>query len=376
VNLNTTSTRRANAIAYDVREKGRPKREGNPLTGKIVTDKNGGTIMIPGSLKSVKAIGWYIEEYGIAQISMNLTNISVTPVHIAFDEVCRKAETRGVRVTGSELVGLIPLKSLLDAGRYYLDKQQLSSGVSDDELIKIAIRSMGLNDIHHFNPEEKVIEFVMADKKKKRLVDLSLEAFMNETASDSPAPGGGSVSSYMGALGTSLGTMVANLSAHKKGWDERWKEFSDWAVTGKEIQNKLLNLVDEDTEAFNKIMEAFSLPKKSDEEKNSRDSAIQEATKNATLVPLKVMETAFGAFGLINEMVEKGNPNSISDAGVGALGLRACIKGAFLNVKINASGLKDKEFVKSVIEKGTEIESKAETAEQEILKFISDKMGI
>ena len=373
VNLNTTSTRRANAIAYDVREKGRPKREGNPLTGKIATDENGETIMIPGTLKSVKAIGWYIEEYGIAQISMNLTNISVTPVHIAFDEVFRKADARGVRVTGSELVGLIPLKSLLDAGRYFLDKQQLSSGVSDDELIKIAIKSMGLNDIHHFKPEEKVIEFVMADNKNK-LIDLSLKAFMNETASDSPAPGGGSVSAYMGTLGTSLGTMVANLSAHKKGWEDRWKEFSDWAVTGKEIQNKLLNLVDEDTEAFNRIMEAFSLPKKSDEERKSRESAVQEATKNATLVPLRVMETAFSAFGLIKAMVEHGNPNSISDAGVGAIATRACIRGAYLNVKINASGLKDKDFVSSVIERGAEIESNTETAEMEILKIINAKI--
>lgn len=375
VNLNTISPRRANAIAYDVREKGRPKREGNPLTGKIVTDEKGETVMIPGTLKSVKAIGWYIEEYGIAQISMNLTNISVTPVHIAFDEVCRKADDRGVRVTGSELVGLIPLKSLLDAGRYYLDKQKMSLGVSDEELIKIAIKSMGLNDIHHFNPEEKIIEFVMDDKKKDKLIDLSLKAFMNETASDSSAPGGGSVSAYMGALGSSLGTMVANLSAHKKGWEDRWKEFSNWAVTGKEIQNKLLNMVDEDTEAFNKIMEAFSFPKKSDEERRSRETAIQEATKNATLVPLKVMETSFSVFGLIKAMVEHGNPNSVSDAGVGALATRACIKGAFLNVKINASGLKDKDFVKSVIERGAEIESKTESAEMEILKLINDKMG-
>ena len=376
VNLNTPSTQRANAIAYDVREKGRPKREGNPLTGKIVTDERGETIMIPGTLKSVKAIGWYIEEYGITQISMNLTNISVTPVHIAFNEVCRKADARGVRVTGSELVGLIPLKSLLDAGRYYLEKQKMSLGVSDEELIKIAIKSMGLNDIHNFNPEEKVIEFVMDDKKKNKLIDLSLKAFMNETASDSPAPGGGSVSAYMGALGSSLGTMVANLSAHKKGWEDRWKEFSNWAVTGKEIQNKLLNMVDEDTEAFNRIMKAFSLPKKSDEERRSRETAIQEATKAATLVPLKVMETSFSVFGLIKAMVEHGNPNSISDAGVGALATRACIKGAFLNVKINASGLNDKDFVKSVIERGAEIESKTETAEKEILEFINGKMGI
>ena len=312
-------------------------------------------------MKSVKAIGWYIEEYGIAQISMNLTNISVTPVHIAFDEVCRKADARGVRVTGSELVGLIPLKSLLDAGRYFLAKQQRSSGVSDDELIKIAIKSMGLNDIHQFKPEEKIIEFVMADKNKHKLIDMNLKAFMDETASDSPAPGGGSVSAYMGALGVALGTMVANLSSHKRGWDDRWKEFSDWAEKGKAIQNNLLQMVDEDTRAFNRIMEAFSLPKKSEEEKRLRETAIQEATKNAILVPLKVMETAFSGFELIREMVEKGNPNSISDAGVGALALRSCIKGAFLNVKINASGLDDKDFVTDVIARGEDLESKADS---------------
>jgi glutamate formiminotransferase/formiminotetrahydrofolate cyclodeaminase len=374
VNLNTTSTRRANAIAYDVREKGRPEREGDKVTGKIVKDENDEKVMIPGSLKSVKAIGWYIEEYGIAQISMNLTNISVTPVHIAFDEVCRKADARGVRVTGSELVGLIPLKSLLDAGRYFLARQQLSSGVSDDELIKIAIRSMGLNDIHQFKPEEKIIEFVMADISGHKLIDMNLKAFMDETASDSPAPGGGSVSSYMGALGVALGTMVANLSSHKRGWDDRWKEFSDWAEKGKVIQNNLLQMVDEDTTAFNRIIEAFSLPKKSEEEKKLRDIAIQEATKNATLVPLKVMETAYPGFEMISEMVSKGNPNSISDAGVGALALRTCIRGAFLNVKINASGLNDKDFVKDVIARGEVLESKAEEAEQEILKKINEKI--
>ena len=374
VNLNTTSTRRANAIAYDVREKGRPEREGDKVTGKIVKDENGEKVMIPGSLKSVKAIGWYIEEYGIAQISMNLTNISVTPVHIAFDEVCRKADARGVRVTGSELVGLIPLKSLLDAGRYFLARQQLSSGVSDDELIKIAIRSMGLNDIHQFKPEEKIIEFVMADISEHKLIDMNLKAFMDETASDSPAPGGGSVSAYIGALGVALGTMVANLSSHKRGWDDRWKEFSDWAEKGKVIQNNLLQMVDEDTTAFNRIIEAFSLPKKSEEEKKLRDIAIQEATKNATLVPLKVMETAYPGFEMISEMVSKGNPNSISDAGVGALALRTCIRGAFLNVKINASGLNDKDFVKDVIARGEVLESKAEEAEQEILKKINEKI--
>jgi len=370
VNLNTTSTRRANAIAYDVREKGRPAREGDPVTGKLKKDSNGEKVMIPGSLKSVKAIGWYIAEYGIAQISMNLTNIAVTPVHIAFDEVCRKADARGVRVTGSELVGLIPLRSLLDAGRYFLAKQERSSGVSDDELIRIAIRSMGLNDIHPFKPEEKIIELVMADKSEKKLVSLTMKEFMDETASESPAPGGGSVSAYMGVLGVALGTMVANLSSHKRGWDERWKEFSDWAEKGKVIQNSLLQLVDEDTQAFNKIMEAFSLPKKSEEEKKLREIAVQEATKNAILVPLRVMETAFSAFELVNEMIENGNPNSVSDAGVGALALRACIKGAFLNVRINASGLNDLDFVKSAIEKGEDLELKAEATEASILKKV------
>jgi glutamate formiminotransferase/formiminotetrahydrofolate cyclodeaminase len=376
VNLNTTSTRRANAIAYDVREKGRPARDGNPVTGKILKDGNGEKVMIPGSLKSVKAIGWYIEEYGIAQISMNLTNISVTPVHIAFDEVCRKADARGVRVTGSELVGLIPLKSMLDAGRYFLAKQERSAGVSDDELIRIAIKSMGLNDIHPFNPCEKIIEFVMAEKNIRKLIDMSLKTFMDETASESPAPGGGSVSAYLGAIGVALGTMVANLSSHKRGWDDQWKEFSDWAEKGKTIQNTLLQLVDEDTLAFNKIMESYSLPKKSEEEKKIRDSAIQEATKNAILVPLKVMETAFSAFTLISEMVEKGNPNSVSDAGVGALAIRSCIRGAFLNVKINASGLKDKVFVSEVLAKGEEIESRTVIEEDVILQNVNARIVI
>jgi len=307
---------------------------------------------------------------------MNLTDISVTPVHIAFDEVCRKADARGVRVTGSELVGLIPLKSLLDAGRYFLSKQHRSGGASDDELIKIAIRSMGLNDIHPFIPEEKVIEFVMANKSKPKLIDMNLKAFMDETASESPAPGGGSISAYMGALGVSLGTMVANLSSHKRGWDDRWKEFSDWAEKGKVIQNNLLQMVDEDTNVFNRLMEAFSLPKKSEEEKKLRDIAIQEATKNATLIPFKVMETAFSGFELINEMVEKGNPNSITDAGVGALALRSCIRGAFLNVKINSSGLYDKDFVNSIIARGEDLESKAIAAEEAILKFINAKIKI
>jgi glutamate formiminotransferase/formiminotetrahydrofolate cyclodeaminase len=370
VNLNTTSTRRANAIAYDVREKGRVKREGDLLTGKIVKDKNGDKVMIPGTLKSVKAIGWYINEYGIAQISMNLTNIAVTPVHIAFDEVCSKADSRGVRVTGSELVGLIPLKSLLDAGRYFLAKQQRSSGVSDSELIKIAVRSMGLNDIHPFKPDEKIIEFVMADNNRQALIDMSLKGFMDETASESTAPGGGSVSAYMGALGVALGTMVANLSAHKKGWDDRWHDFSVWAEKGKMIQNDLLHLVDEDTEAFRKIIDAFALPGKSDSDKQTRNAAIQDATKNATQIPFKVMEIALSGFALIRDMVESGNPNSITDAGVGALAIRSCIRGAFLNVKINAAGLTDKSYAAKMISGGNEILASALKEEEEILAIV------
>jgi glutamate formiminotransferase / formiminotetrahydrofolate cyclodeaminase len=377
VNLNTTSTRRANSIAYDVREKGRPKRDGDPVTGKIIKDQNGETVMIPGSLKSVKAIGWFIEEYGIAQISMNLTNISVTPVHIAFDEVRRKADERGVIVTGSELVGLIPLKSLLDAGRYFLAKQKRSLGVSDEELIKIAVRSMGLNDIHEFKPQEKIIEYVMAkNQKKDRLISMTLRSFMNETASESPAPGGGSISAYIGALGAALGSMVANLSSHKRGWDDKWEVFSGWAEKGKSIQNSLLNLVDEDTNAFNRIMEAFDLPKKSEEEKQFRTNAIQDATRNATLVPYNVMEIACSGFELIEEMMEKGNPNSITDAGVGALALRACVKGAFLNVKINASGLQDKDFVNDIIVRGEALEKKAELAESQIMRAINEKIKV
>ena len=358
VNLNTTSTRRANSIAFDVREKGRN-----------IKNENGEIINVPGTLKSVKAIGWYIEEYGIAQISMNLTNISITPVHIAFDEVCLKAEARGIRVTGSELVGLIPLKSILEAGRYFLARQQRSSGVSDEELIKIAVKSMGLSDIHKFNPEEKIIEYIMEEKdNRERLIAMSLYGFMNETASESPAPGGGSVSAYMGSLGVALGTMVANISSHKRGWDNRWKEFSDWAEKGKEIQNKLLQLVDEDTAAFNRILNAYNLPKKTAEEISVRKSSVQEATRNAIFVPFKVMETAFSGFELISEMVEKGNPNSVTDAAVGALAIRSCIRGAFLNVKINASGLEDKEFVKELLKKGQAFESEAFNAEEAILK--------
>ncbi len=361
INLNTTSTRRANAIAFDVREKGR-----------TVKNEKGEIITIPGTLKSVKAIGWFIKEYGIAQISMNLTNISVTPVHIAFDEVVRKADARGVRVTGSELVGLIPLRAILDAGRYFLEKQQRSTGVSDNELINIAVRSLGLNDIHSFKPEEKIIELVMKkDEKEELLTDLSLREYAELTASESPAPGGGSASAYLGALGTALGSMVANLSAHKKGWDDRWKEFSAWAEKGKKIRNELIHLVDEDTKGYSAIMDSWSLPKTSEEEKQIRKKSIAEATKTATLVPLKVMETAFGAYELISAMVEKGNPNSVTDAGVGALALRSCITGAYFNVLINVRGLEKSEFTQSVISKAEVIEEKSQAEAAGILRIVT-----
>ena len=360
INLNTTSARRANAIAFDVREKGR-----------IIRNERGNEISVPGTLKNVKAIGWYIEEYGMTQVSMNLTNISVTPVHIVFDEVCKKAEARGVRVTGSELVGLIPLKAMLDAGKYFLSKQQRSAGVSDDELIKIAVRSMGLDEIHKFNPEEKIIEYVMAkNESKERLIAMSLKGFMNVTASESPAPGGGSVSAYIGALGVALGTMVANLSSHKKGWDNRWKEFSDWAEKGKSIQSRLLELVDEDTLAFNKILQAYGLPKKSEEEKKIRNEAIQAATREAVLVPFRVMETALEGFEVIQAMVEKGNPNSITDAAVGAIAVHACIRGAFLNVRINVKGLEDRLFADEITRKGHVIENEAVNKEREIMEIV------
>lgn len=375
VNMNTTSIRRANAIAFDVREKGRPLREGNTVTGKAVTDENSNQVMIPGSLKCVKAIGWYLKEFGIAQISMNLTNISVTPVHLAFDEVCRKADARGIRVTGSELVGLIPLKAMLDAGRYFLAKQQRSAGVSDDELIKIAVKSMGLNELYQFIPEEKIIEYVMTKEDKNRLINMNLKSFMEITASETPAPGGGSVASYIGTLGVALGTMVANLSSHKRGWDDRWKEFSDWAEKGKNIQNRLLHFVDEDTEAFNKIIAAYALPKKAEEDKITRNNRIQEATKNATLIPFKVMETAFEGFELLREMVEKGNPSSVTDAAVGVLALRSCIRGAFLNVKINSMGLDDKAFTVDIIKKGREIELKAILEEEALIKLVDSMIS-
>jgi glutamate formiminotransferase/formiminotetrahydrofolate cyclodeaminase len=374
VNLNTTSTRRANAIAFDVREAGRVKREGNPVTGKIVTDENGNPVNIPGTLKSVKAIGWYIEEYGIAQISMNLTNINITPVHIAFDEVCRKATERGIRVTGSELVGLIPLKAMLDAGRYFLEKQNRSTGVSEKELIKIAVKSLGLDELGPFKPEERIIEYLLKDVNSGKLIKMDLTAFADETASESPAPGGGSISAYVGALGISLGTMVANLSSHKPGWDERWKEFSDWAEKGQKMKNELLSLVDEDTNAFNKIMSAFGLPKGNDEEKKARTESIQQATRYATEVPFRVMKISYETMEVIKAMAEHGNPNSVTDAGVGALCARTAVMGAFLNVKINAAGLTDKDFANKIIEQGKAIELKAQSMEADILTIVNSKI--
>ncbi|HEY9113400.1 MAG TPA: glutamate formimidoyltransferase, partial [Bacteroidales bacterium] len=331
VNLNSTSTRRANAIAFDVRERGRPMREGDPLTGKPVLDEKGNPVMLPGTLKSVKAIGWFIEEYGVAQISMNLTNISITPVHIAFDEVCKKAEERGIRVTGSELVGLIPLNAMLEAGEYFLKKQQRSVGVDNDELIKIAIKSMGLNDLKPFNPKERIIEYLLEGDSKK-LVDMTVTGFANETASESPAPGGGSISALAGALGVSLATMVANLSSHKRGWDDRWEEFSDWAEKGQKLKDELLFLVDEDTRSFNKIMDAFGLPKNTDAEKKIRTETIQAASRYAMQVPYRVMKVSLETMEIIRAMAETGNPNSVSDAGVGALCALTAVEGAYLNV--------------------------------------------
>ncbi|MCF8381802.1 MAG: glutamate formimidoyltransferase [Bacteroidales bacterium] len=376
VNLNTTSTRRANAIAFDVREKGRILRKGDPITGEIVKDENGNPVTVPGSLKSVKAIGWFIEEYGVAQISMNLTNLSICSLHEAYDEVWKKAEERGVRVSGSELVGLVPLKSVLDAGRYFLMKQKRSIGISDKELIKIAIKSMGLDDLYPFNPNEKIIEYAMdKDRKQKNLADLSVYEFMNETASESPAPGGGSVSALMGSLGTSLATMVANLSSHKRGWDDKWEEYSNWADKGKSIQESLMKMVDEDTRAFNRIMEAFQLSGTTEKEKMNKKAAIQEATKNAILVPFNVMKISFSAFELIEAMAKTGNPNSVSDVGVGALAIRSAIRGAWLNVKINSAVLEDKIFVNKIYEEARHILLESDRKESLILKIVDDKIG-
>jgi glutamate formiminotransferase / formiminotetrahydrofolate cyclodeaminase len=375
-NLNTTSTRRANAIAFDVREKGRPLREGDPIVGKPVFDANNQRVMVPGTLKGTKAIGWYIAEYGIAQVSMNITNLEQTPLHIAFDEVSEKARQRGLRVTGLEIVGLVPKKAIIDAGKYYLMKQKRSLGVTEAEFVKIAVRSMGLDDLKPFIPEEKIIEYVIAAREPSadRLVDMTCSAFADETASESPAPGGGSVSAYLGALGAALATMVANLSSHKAGWDDRWQEFSDWAVKGQTIKDELLALVDEDTDAFNRVMTAFGMPKSSAEEKAARASGIQAATMYATEVPFRTMEHAYGAFEIIEAMAEQGNPNSVTDAGVGALCARSAVLGAFLNVKINAAGLKDREFAESIVARGSEIERRAIEAEARVLRLVNEKI--
>lgn len=374
-NLNTTSTRRANAIAFDVREKGRPVREGNPIVGKIIKDENGEPVMRPGTLKSTKGIGWYIEEYGIAQVSMNLTNIAVTPLHVAFDEVCRCADARGVRVTGTEIVGLVPKRALLDAGRHFLRKQRRSLGITEEEIIRIAIKSMGLDDLKPFNPREKVVEYMLEEPTGKRLIDMTCKGFAEETASESPAPGGGSISAYMGALGAALGTMVANLSSHKAGWDDRWEEFSLWAEKGQALMAELLHLVDEDTEAFNRIMAVFAMPKTTDEEKAARSAALQVATLYATEVPLRTMKAAERVFEIVKAMAEQGNPNSVSDAGVGALAARSAVLGARLNVRINAAGLKDKVKAAELVGEADEIAARAVAMEQEVLKIVEEKIG-
>lgn len=373
-NLNTTSTRRANAIAFDVREKGRPAREGNPIVGKIKKDENGNPIMIPGTLKGCKAIGWYIDEYGIAQVSMNITDMRTTPLHVAFEEVCRCAQNRGIRVTGTEVVGMMPKSALIDAAKYFLKKQNRSLGISESEMIKIAVKSLGLDDLKPFDPQEKVIEYMIEDKSSKRLIDMTCKGFAEETASESPAPGGGSISAYMGALGAALGTMVANLSSHKAGWDERWEYFSDWAEQGQQIMNELLHLVDEDTAAFNKIMDVFAMPKGTDEEKAARSAALQEATLYATQVPLQTVKTVARVFPLVKAMAKEGNPNSVSDAGVGALAARSAVMGALLNVKINAGGLKDRAVAEKLVKEAEEIAAMAQAEETEILNIVNSKI--
>jgi len=375
VNLNTTSTRRANAIAFDIREAGRVKREGNPITGKIVNDDQGNPVRIPGKLKAVKGIGWYIEEYGIAQISYNLTNISITPVHIAFDETCESAQSKGIRVTGSELVGLIPLQALLDAADYFLKKQHRSLGISERDKVKIAVKSLGLDDLAPFNPQEKIIEYMLGGDNESRLINMTLSEFADETASESPAPGGGSIAAYIGALGVSLGTMVANLSAHKRGWDDRWEQYSEWAVKGQAYQSALMKLVDQDTAAFNRIMEAYGLPKNSEEDKSARKAAIQAATKHAIEIPFQVMQTAFDSMEVMKAMAESGLEASLSDAGVGALCARAAVIGAYLNVKINTGDLEDKAYVFEILSKANALRKEAEAAERSILTTVEEKLA-
>ena len=377
-NLNTTSTRRANAVAFDVREKGRPMREGNPITGKIVKDENGKTVMIPGTLKGCKAIGWFIDEYGIAQVSMNITDINTTPLHIAFDEVCRAAQARGLRVTGTEIVGLVPKRTLVEAGRYFLEKQQRSTGISEEEIMKIAVKSMGLDDLKPFEPREKVIEYLIEDEavaaERERLVRMTCKGFAYETASESPAPGGGSISAYMGALGAALGTMVANLSSHKAGWDARWKEFSDWADQGQAVMKELIALVDEDTAAFDRIMAAIGMPKGSEEEQKARAEALEAATLYATEVPLKTMKAALKVFPIVKAMASEGNPNSVSDAGVGALAARSAVLGAQLNVRINAAGLSDREAADRLCNEAAQIAAEAIAEEAAVLEIVNTKI--
>ena len=374
INLNTTSTRIANSIAFDVREAGRVKREGHPVLGKVVNDEKGEPVRIPGTLKSVKAVGWYIEEYGFAQISMNLTNINVTSVHMAFDEVVRAAQERGVRVTGSELVGLIPLRCMLEAGRHYLSKMGRSEGVSDEELIQTAIRSMGLNELGPFDPKKKIIEYLIAPAGHDRLVNMDLKAFAYETASESPAPGGGSISAYAGVMGVSLAAMVANLSAAKRGWEEQTSYFSDVAVRAQKPKDALLYKVDEDTRAFDAIMNAFALPKNTDAEKKARTQAIQEATKIAIEVPLQTMQLAFAGFEIVEAMIEKGNPNSITDAAVGALCVRTAVYGAWLNVKVNLSGFKDQTFVEATLQEADAILAATQAKEAALLALVKQRL--
>ena len=374
INLNSTSTRRANAIAFDIREAGRVKREGNPITGKKVVDANGEPIRIPGKLKAVKGIGWYIEEYGIAQISYNLTNISITSMHEAFDETSKAAETRGIRVTGSELVGLVPLQAMLDAADYFLLKQNRSLGISETDKIKIAIKSLGLDDLKPFNPEERIIEYVMSANLDKKLVDYTVKGFADETASESMAPGGGSIAAYVGALGVSLGTMVANLSAHKPGWDEQWEFYSKWAEKGQRYKTDLLFLVDEDTNAFNKIIDGFRMPKSTPEEVKIRKEAIENATKYATEIPFKVMETAYNSMEVMMIMAKKGIQNSLSDAGVGALCARTAVVGAYFNVRINAKDIKDRAFAEEILFKANEIYDKTNVLEKEMIELIDTKI--
>jgi glutamate formiminotransferase/formiminotetrahydrofolate cyclodeaminase len=374
VNLNTTSVRRANSIAFDIREKGRVKRKGDPITGEILNDKNGEPQRTKGMCKGVKAIGWYIEEYEIAQISMNITNINVTPLHAAFEATNKSATKRGLRVTGSELVGLVPLKVMLDTGKYFLKKQNRSVGISEEELIKIATKSLGLDELGKFDAHKKIIEYRLENPESAHLLNMNLREFANETASESPAPGGGSISAYVGSLGISLAAMVANLSSHKRGWDDRWEEFSDWAEQAQILKDQLLKLVDEDTNSFNAIMNAMRLPKGTAEEKAIRSQAIQGATQYAIEVPFKVMETSMQTYPIIKAMAEVGNPNSVTDAGVGALCVRAAVHGAFLNVKINTGGLKDKKFVNEVLKKGKVMIQKADKLEKEILKIVNSKI--